>query len=65
MVSVSCVYNIVSRYTSVNLCFSLCVYQYVCLCLSMHVSVGSCTEYVMCVYSRVYTAGFKRASKRA
>ena len=54
MVSVSCVYNIVSRYTSVNLCFSLCVYQYVCVCLSMqfwHVSVGSCTEYVMCAYA--------------
>ena len=27
--------NIVSRYTSVNLCFSLCVYQYVCVCLSI------------------------------
>jgi hypothetical protein len=27
MVSVSCVYNIVCRYTSVNLCFSLCVWN--------------------------------------
>ena len=24
-------YNTVCRYTSVNLCFSLCVYQYVCV----------------------------------
>ena len=31
MVSVSCVYNIVCRYTSVNLCFSLCVFVYAIL----------------------------------
>ena len=35
MVSVRCMYSIMSRYTSVNLCFSLCVYQYVCVCLSI------------------------------
>ena len=52
MVSVSCLYNIVSRYTSVNLCFSLCVYQYVSVLIYAILawSVGSCTEYVMCVY---------------